>query len=154
MSDASYPTGSAATAHSVNELLPAPKLVTLGFQHVLVMYASAIAVPLIVGRALQLSPEEVAFLISADTRVRSAFGASTSACAPQLKTQLVISSRLASSKLTSDLSPLPRNSLTCWLGCQRRSEATLAAQPSSRILIRCGLPFASAARQTPKLSPR
>ena len=66
MSDASYPTGSAATAHSVNELLPAPKLVTLGFQHVLVMYAGAIAVPLIVGRALQLSPEEVAFLISAD----------------------------------------------------------------------------------------
>jgi len=66
MSDASYPTGSATTAHSVNELLPAPKLVTLGFQHVLVMYAGAIAVPLIVGRALQLSPEEVAFLISAD----------------------------------------------------------------------------------------
>ncbi|MDN5568756.1 MAG: purine permease [Paracoccus sp. (in: a-proteobacteria)] len=43
-----------------------PKLITLGFQHVLVMYAGAIAVPLIVGRALQLSPTEVAFLISAD----------------------------------------------------------------------------------------
>ncbi len=50
----------------VDEILPAPKLFTLGLQHVLVMYAGAIAVPLIVGRALQLAPEDVAFLISAD----------------------------------------------------------------------------------------
>lgn len=50
----------------VEQRLPAPKLLTLGFQHVLVMYAGAIAVPLIVGRALQLAPHEVAFLISAD----------------------------------------------------------------------------------------
>ncbi|RJE80238.1 nucleobase:cation symporter-2 family protein [Paracoccus sp. JM45] len=54
------------TVHPVDERLPTPKLITLGFQHVLVMYAGAIAVPLIVGRALQLSPSEVAFLISAD----------------------------------------------------------------------------------------
>ena len=65
MSDASINSG-APTVHAVDEVLPAPKLITLGFQHVLVMYAGAIAVPLIVGRALQLSPEEVAFLISAD----------------------------------------------------------------------------------------
>lgn len=38
----------------------------LGLQHVLVMYAGAVAVPLIVGRALGLSPEQVAFLVSAD----------------------------------------------------------------------------------------
>ena len=64
MSDATYqPTGG---VHPVDERLPTGKLITLGFQHVLVMYAGAIAVPLIVGRALQLSPEEVAFLISAD----------------------------------------------------------------------------------------
>lgn len=50
----------------VNEHIPAPRLFALGLQHVLVMYAGAIAVPLIVGRALQLSPEDVAFLISAD----------------------------------------------------------------------------------------
>lgn len=50
----------------VDEMLPVPKLFTLGLQHVLVMYAGAIAVPLIVGRALQLSPQDVAFLISAD----------------------------------------------------------------------------------------
>ena len=55
-----------AGVHPVDELLPAPRLFTLGLQHVLVMYAGAIAVPLIVGRALQLPPEEVAFLISAD----------------------------------------------------------------------------------------
>ncbi|MCT8330299.1 nucleobase:cation symporter-2 family protein [Albidovulum sediminis] len=52
--------------HPVDEVLPAPKLFTLGLQHVLVMYAGAIAVPLIIGRALKLAPEDVAFLISAD----------------------------------------------------------------------------------------
>jgi NCS2 family nucleobase:cation symporter-2 len=41
-------------------------LAALGLQHVLVMYAGAVAVPLIIGRALKLSPEDVAFLISAD----------------------------------------------------------------------------------------
>ncbi|RJG45562.1 nucleobase:cation symporter-2 family protein [Mesorhizobium sp. DCY119] len=52
--------------HSVDEVLPAPRLFALGIQHVLVMYAGAIAVPLIIGRALKLDPEQVAFLISAD----------------------------------------------------------------------------------------
>src|SRR5271156_893669 len=55
-----------ADTHPVDEFLPVPKLLTLGLQHVLVMYAGAVAVPLIIGRALKLSPEEVAFLISAD----------------------------------------------------------------------------------------
>ncbi|MBS0446735.1 MAG: purine permease [Proteobacteria bacterium] len=55
-----------ATVHPVDERLPTPRLAALGFQHVLVMYAGAIAVPLIVGRALKLSPSEVALLISAD----------------------------------------------------------------------------------------
>jgi uric acid transporter len=52
--------------HPVDEILPVPKLLTLGIQHVLVMYAGAVAVPLILGRALKMSPEDVAFLISAD----------------------------------------------------------------------------------------
>ncbi|SFT71074.1 nucleobase:cation symporter-2 family protein [Mesorhizobium sp. YR577] len=52
--------------HSVDEVLPAPRLFALAIQHVLVMYAGAIAVPLIIGRALKLDPEQVAFLISAD----------------------------------------------------------------------------------------
>jgi NCS2 family nucleobase:cation symporter-2 len=52
--------------HPVDEVLPVPRLLTLGLQHVLVMYAGAVAVPLIIGRALKLPPEDVAFLISAD----------------------------------------------------------------------------------------
>ena len=56
----------ADTIHPVDERLPSGKLAALGLQHVLVMYAGAVAVPLIVGRALKLSPEQVAMLISAD----------------------------------------------------------------------------------------
>ncbi|MDR3420956.1 MAG: nucleobase:cation symporter-2 family protein [Xanthobacteraceae bacterium] len=52
--------------HPVDQFLPVPKLLTLGLQHVLVMYAGAVAVPLILGRALKLAPQDVAFLISAD----------------------------------------------------------------------------------------
>lgn len=72
---------STTTVHPVDEVPPVPKLFALGLQHVLVMYAGAIAVPLIVGRALQLSPSEVAFLISADlfacgvVTILQAFGA-------------------------------------------------------------------------------
>ena len=56
----------ATTVHPVDERLPTGRLAALGLQHVLVMYAGAVAVPLIVGRALKLSPEQVALLISAD----------------------------------------------------------------------------------------
>src|ERR1700692_3805991 len=51
--------------HPVDQILPTPRLLALGLQHVLVLYAGAVAVPLIIGRALKLSPEDVAFLISA-----------------------------------------------------------------------------------------
>ena len=40
--------------HPVDEILPLPKLFALGLQHVLVMYANAVAVPLIIGGALHL----------------------------------------------------------------------------------------------------
>ena len=40
------------SVHPVDERLPTSKLTALGLQHVLVMYAGAVAVPLIVGRAL------------------------------------------------------------------------------------------------------
>lgn len=50
----------------VDQKLPLGILTALGLQHVLVMYAGAVAVPLIIGRALKLPPEDVAFLISAD----------------------------------------------------------------------------------------
>jgi len=55
-----------STVHPVDEKLPTGRLAALGLQHVLVMYAGAVAVPLIVGRALKLTPEQVALLISAD----------------------------------------------------------------------------------------
>ena len=42
------------TVHPVDEILPPPKLFALGLQHVLVMYANAVAVPLIIGGALHL----------------------------------------------------------------------------------------------------
>ena len=55
-----------SAVHPVDETLPLGRLTALGLQHVLVMYAGAVAVPLIVGRALNLPPEQVAHLISAD----------------------------------------------------------------------------------------
>ncbi|MFC3108687.1 nucleobase:cation symporter-2 family protein [Undibacterium arcticum] len=55
-----------AQVNTVDEILPAPKLFILGLQHVLVMYAGAIAVPLIIGGALKMPKDEIAFLISAD----------------------------------------------------------------------------------------
>ena len=61
-----YSQGCPPDRHPVDQRLPNIKLAALGLQHVLVMYAGAVAVPLIIGRALQLSAEEVAMLISAD----------------------------------------------------------------------------------------
>src|ERR1700721_3197133 len=52
--------------HPVDEVLPVPRLLALGLQHVLVMYTGAVAVPLIIGGALKLPLEDVAYLISAD----------------------------------------------------------------------------------------
>lgn len=54
------------SVHSVDERLPTHKLIPLGLQHVLVMYAGSVAVPLIVGRALKLPPEQIAVLVNAD----------------------------------------------------------------------------------------
>jgi NCS2 family nucleobase:cation symporter-2 len=55
-----------SSVHPVDEHLPVTRLIPLAIQHVLVMYAGAVAVPLIIGRAVNLPPEQVAFLISAD----------------------------------------------------------------------------------------
>jgi NCS2 family nucleobase:cation symporter-2 len=52
--------------HPVDEILPAPRLLALGLQHVLVMYAGAVVVPLIVGSALHLPKDQITFLINAD----------------------------------------------------------------------------------------
>ncbi len=60
------PTPSSEEAHPVDAMLPAGKLIALGIQHVLVMYAGAVAVPLIIGTALKLPVEQTALLITAD----------------------------------------------------------------------------------------
>lgn len=51
---------------AVDQRLPLGQLLVLGIQHVLVMYAGAITVPLIIGGALKLPHDQIAFLINAD----------------------------------------------------------------------------------------
>ena len=55
-----------AAVHPVDEVLPPANLLLLGLQHVLVMYAGAVAVPLILASALKLPREQVALLVNAD----------------------------------------------------------------------------------------
>ena len=69
VSMASSPPASAAEIERRNprkpeERVPRAALGLLGLQHVLVMYAGAVAIPLIIGRALKLPPEQVAMLVS------------------------------------------------------------------------------------------
>ncbi len=52
--------------HPVDERLPLGKLFGYGFQHVLAMYAGAVAVPLILANALGLSKAQLIYLINAD----------------------------------------------------------------------------------------
>lgn len=49
-----------------NEMLPLNQLTVLGLQHVLAMYAGAVAVPLVIGGAVGLTPEQLALLVAAD----------------------------------------------------------------------------------------
>ncbi|TAM70803.1 MAG: purine permease [Microbacteriaceae bacterium] len=62
-----------SSQHLVDELPPTPRLVTLGIQHLVIMYAGAVAVPLIVGDALKLPTSTVALLVSADLLVSGIF---------------------------------------------------------------------------------
>lgn len=54
------------TPHEVDQILPAGKMAILALQHVLVMYSGAIAVPFIIGGALDLTQAQIAYLIQAD----------------------------------------------------------------------------------------
>ena len=56
----------ATAVHPVDERLPTPRLAALDWQHVLLMYTGAVALPLTVGRALKRSPDQIVQLISAD----------------------------------------------------------------------------------------
>lgn len=55
----------AATVHPVDELLPVPKLLAYGLQHIAAMYAGVVAPPLIVGAACGLGATELTVLIGA-----------------------------------------------------------------------------------------
>lgn len=52
--------------HPVDAILPLQQMASFGLQHVLVLYAGAVAVPLILGAALGLNPEQVVLLINAN----------------------------------------------------------------------------------------
>lgn len=58
-----------APVHPVDEVPPVRQLAAFGLQHVLAMYAGAVAVPLIVGSAMKLSAADLAYLITADLLV-------------------------------------------------------------------------------------
>ncbi|MEG6522319.1 nucleobase:cation symporter-2 family protein [Desulfotomaculum sp. 1211_IL3151] len=53
----------------VDEMLPKGQLFVFGLQHVMAMYAGAVAVPIIIANSLGLSREELIYLINADLLV-------------------------------------------------------------------------------------
>src|SRR6478736_1179759 len=61
--------GDRPAVHPVDEVLPAPRLFILGLQHLFIMYAGAVAVPLIVGGALGLPASTIGLLVNADLLV-------------------------------------------------------------------------------------
>src|SRR5271155_4304635 len=60
------PRNPALAADAIDQDEGLPQLFLFGLQHVLVMYAGTVAVPLILGSALQFTPSQVIALISAD----------------------------------------------------------------------------------------
>ena len=52
--------------HPVHERLPLSRLIPLGLQHVLAMYAGAVVVPIIVGMAMKFTPAQMTMLVAAD----------------------------------------------------------------------------------------
>src|SRR3954468_24664286 len=52
--------------HPVDEVLPIPKLATYGFQHVVAFYAGAVLVPILIASAIDLPPDQLVKLITAD----------------------------------------------------------------------------------------
>lgn len=58
-----------SAVHPVDRGLPAGRLALLGLQHMSIMYAGSVAVPLIVGSALELDPATIGLLVNADLLV-------------------------------------------------------------------------------------
>ncbi|MCU1684770.1 MAG: nucleobase:cation symporter-2, family [Amycolatopsis sp.] len=57
------------TKHPVDEVLPPGRMTLLGLQHMSIMYAGSVAVPLIVGAALKLDKPTIGLLVNADLLV-------------------------------------------------------------------------------------
>src|ERR1700728_1433789 len=55
--------------HPVDQVPPPGRLLIFGLQHLFIMYAGAVAVPLIVGPAIGLDSRDIAILVSADLLV-------------------------------------------------------------------------------------
>ncbi|WP_435928090.1 nucleobase:cation symporter-2 family protein [Dryocola sp. BD613] len=67
MKDSALVTAAVRTpAAPVDEVLPVTQMFLYGLQHVLVMYAGAVAVPLVVGAAVGLPEEQIILLIGTD----------------------------------------------------------------------------------------
>src|SRR5258705_11972138 len=58
--------GTLREVHPVDEMLPFGALFLYGLQHVLAMYAGAVAVPLILSNAIGLTHDQTIYLINAD----------------------------------------------------------------------------------------
>lgn len=63
---ARHSTSSSQPVEPVDEIFPLSQMLIYGFQHVLVMYAGAIAVPLIIGKTVGMTNEQIIMLISTD----------------------------------------------------------------------------------------
>ena len=63
------PESAAPSIHPVDRVPPLHKLLVFGLQHLCIMYAGAVAVPLIVGPAVGLNSAQIAALVSADLLV-------------------------------------------------------------------------------------
>jgi xanthine permease len=64
--NALHPSSLSTAGDPIEARAPLPRLLLFGLQHVLVMYAGTVAVPLILGAALKLTPPQIVALISAD----------------------------------------------------------------------------------------
>ncbi|WP_315985135.1 nucleobase:cation symporter-2 family protein [Microbispora sp. CSR-4] len=63
------PKSTASDRHPVDEVLPAPRLFFFGLQHMLIMYAGCVAVPLVLGTVLKLETHTIALIVNADLLV-------------------------------------------------------------------------------------
>ncbi|MEV6123333.1 MULTISPECIES: nucleobase:cation symporter-2 family protein [unclassified Streptomyces] len=63
------PAPEASDRHPVDEVLPASQLFFFGLQHMLIMYAGCVAVPLVLGAVLGLDTHTIAMIVNADLLV-------------------------------------------------------------------------------------